>query len=113
MDTFTTFDMIIWEIDWQSGSDHGVESSSPGCIYPDTWPLFLVQVPAIAAVYAGTDALPAAVEAAVRAQQNNDTSVKLGLAAARVLEQVNEPSVCTAIATRHCTCTAGRSVCVR
>jgi len=74
---------------------------------------FLVQVPAIAAVYAGTDALPAAVEAAVRAQQNNDTSVKLGLAAARILEQVNEPSVCTALVTRHCTCNAGRSACVR
>lgn len=46
------------------------------------------QLPAITAVYAGTEQLPAAVEAAVRAQQNNATSVALALAAARILEKV-------------------------
>lgn len=48
----------------------------------------LVQVPVITAVYAGSPELPAAVEAAIRAQQNNDTSVALGLAAAKILEKV-------------------------
>jgi hypothetical protein len=42
----------------------------------------------VTAAYAGTDQLPAAVEAAVRAQQNNATSVSLALAAARILEKV-------------------------
>lgn len=51
-------------------------------------PVCLLQVPLITAIYAGTDELPAAVEASVRAQQNNDTSVALGLAAARILEKV-------------------------
>lgn len=46
------------------------------------------QLPAVTAAYAGTDQLPAAVEAAVRAQQNNATSVSLALAAARILEKV-------------------------
>lgn len=48
----------------------------------------LLQLPAITAVYAGSEQLPAAVEAAVRAQQNNVTSVSLALAAARILEKV-------------------------
>lgn len=48
----------------------------------------LLQLPAITAVYAGSEQLPAAVEAAVRAQQNNATSVSLALAAARILEKV-------------------------
>jgi hypothetical protein len=39
-------------------------------------------------VYAGTPELPAAVEASIRAQQNNDASVSMGLAAARILEKV-------------------------
>lgn len=47
-----------------------------------------MQLPAITAVYAGSDQLPAAVEAAVRAQQNNVTSVSLALAAAKILEKV-------------------------
>jgi hypothetical protein len=42
----------------------------------------------IAAKYAGKPELAVAVEAAVRAQQNNDTAVMYGLAAARILEQV-------------------------
>jgi hypothetical protein len=48
-----------------------------------------LQLPAVTAVYAGTDQLPAAVEAAVRAQQNNATSVSLALAAAKILEKVS------------------------
>ena len=48
------------------------------------------QVPVIAAKYAGKSDLPAAVEAAVRAQQNNDTAVMYGLAAARILEKVRK-----------------------
>jgi hypothetical protein len=39
-------------------------------------------------VYAGTPELPAAVEASIRAQQNNDASVSMGLAAAKILEKV-------------------------
>lgn len=47
-----------------------------------------MQVPVITAMYAGSPELATAVEQAVRAQQNNDTSVSLGLAAARILEKV-------------------------
>eukprot|EP00878_Enallax_costatus_P019783 GHUV01020885.1.p1 GENE.GHUV01020885.1~~GHUV01020885.1.p1 ORF type:complete len:325 (+),score=106.22 GHUV01020885.1:330-1304(+) len=54
----------------------------------DTQANSLCKVPLITAIYAGTEALPAAVEASVRAQQNNETSVTLGLAAARILEKV-------------------------
>jgi hypothetical protein len=49
---------------------------------------FCFQLPLITAVYAGTPELPAAVEASIRAQQNNDASVSMGLAAARILEKV-------------------------
>lgn len=54
----------------------------------DTQANSLCKLPAITAVYAGTDQLPAAVEAAVRAQQNNATSVSLAMAGARILEKV-------------------------
>jgi hypothetical protein len=47
-----------------------------------------LQLPLITAVYAGSPELPAAVEASIRAQQNNDASVSMGLAAARILEKV-------------------------
>ena len=43
-------------------------------------PWCFLQLPAVIAVYAGSEQLPAAVEAAVRAQQNNATSVSMGLA---------------------------------
>jgi hypothetical protein len=55
-------------------------------------------------VYAGTEQLPAAVEAAVRAQQNNDTSVSLALAAARILEKVRASE--TLSAAERCTTTS-------
>lgn len=42
----------------------------------------------VVARYAGSPELPAAVEAAVRAQQANDVAVQYGLAAARILERV-------------------------
>ena len=45
-------------------------------------------MPAIVARYAGDPLLPAAVEAAVRAQQNNDAAVGAALVVARVLERV-------------------------
>jgi len=46
------------------------------------------QVPVVVAKYAGSADLPAAVEAAVRAQQSSDAAVAYGLAAARLLERV-------------------------
>jgi hypothetical protein len=45
-------------------------------------------VPVIVAAYAGSPQLPAAVEAAVRAQQSSAAAVELGLGAARILERV-------------------------
>ncbi|KAF6253565.1 ADP-ribosylation/Crystallin J1 [Scenedesmus sp. NREL 46B-D3] len=54
----------------------------------DTQANSLCKLPLIAAVYAGTPELAAAVEASIRAQQNNDASVSMGLAAAKILEKV-------------------------
>uniref|UniRef100_A0A383VKV4 ADP-ribosylglycohydrolase n=1 Tax=Tetradesmus obliquus TaxID=3088 RepID=A0A383VKV4_TETOB len=54
----------------------------------DTQANSLCKLPLIAAVYAGSPELPAAVEASIRAQQNNDASVTMGLAAAKILEKV-------------------------
>lgn len=46
------------------------------------------QVPAIVALYAGLPGLVAAVDAAVRAQQDNDVAVGAAVAAALILEKV-------------------------
>eukprot|EP00882_Tetradesmus_deserticola_P009155 GHRQ01009657.1.p1 GENE.GHRQ01009657.1~~GHRQ01009657.1.p1 ORF type:complete len:356 (+),score=159.95 GHRQ01009657.1:262-1329(+) len=65
-----------------------------GRVYPatgdaeDTQANSLCKLPLIAAVYAGTPELPAAAEASIRAQQNNDASVNMGFAAAKILERV-------------------------
>lgn len=67
-----------------------LSSCLPGLLFG----IILLQLPAVTALYAGTEQLPAAVEAAVRAQQNNDTSVSLALAAARILEKVATYRVC-------------------
>lgn len=48
----------------------------------------LSQLPVVVAAYAGRPELAAAVETAVRAQQNNATSVMYGTAAAQLLEKV-------------------------
>lgn len=51
-------------------------------------PILLCQVPALVARYAGKPGLLQAVEAAVRAQQNNDVAVHIAQAAALLLERV-------------------------
>ena len=53
----------------------------PGSLLP-------LQVPALVARYAGRPGLVAAVDAAVRAQQNNDVAVEAAVGVARVLEKV-------------------------
>lgn len=61
----------------------------PRCGDPDdTQANCFVKVPPLVAYYAGSPALAAAVEQAVRVQQNNDLAVAVGLAAARILERV-------------------------
>lgn len=47
-----------------------------------------MRVPLIVARYGGTPQLAARVEEVVRSQQNNDTAVAVGQAAAAILERV-------------------------
>jgi hypothetical protein len=62
----------------------GLSPDPPCCLAPRP----PRQVPVVVAAYAGSPELPAAVEAAVRAQQSSDAAVQYGLAAARLLERV-------------------------
>lgn len=60
----------------------------PAAAPEDTQAHAIVKVPVIVARYGGTPQLAERVEAAVRSQQNSDTAVAMGQAAAAILERV-------------------------
>ncbi|KAL4447697.1 hypothetical protein ABPG75_004916 [Micractinium tetrahymenae] len=60
----------------------------PAAAADDSQAHAIVKVPVVVARYGGTPQLAERVEAAVRSQQNNDTAVAMGQAAAAILERV-------------------------